>query len=68
MNPATSREPWLTKAELAAEFKVSIRTIERLGLPATRIGGQNRYQLSEVERFLKVPSPSATVIRLADHR
>jgi excisionase family DNA binding protein len=47
------REPWLTKRELAAELKVSVRTIERLHLPATRVGGQNRYRPSEVERFLQ---------------
>ena len=36
-------EPVLTKRELARRLKVSTRTIERLGLPATRVGGQNRY-------------------------
>lgn len=48
----TQREPWLSKRELARVLKVSTRTIERLGLPAMRVGGQNRYLLSEVERFL----------------
>ena len=47
------REPWLTKRELAAELKVSVRTIERLRLPAMVVGGQNRYLLSEVERHLQ---------------
>ena len=48
------REPWLTKRELAAELKVSVRTIERLQLPfALRVGGQNRYLLSQVERYLQ---------------
>lgn len=46
-------EPWLTKRELAAELKVSVRTIERLHLPAMRVGGQNRYLASEVEQFLR---------------
>lgn len=46
-------EPWLTKAELAAELKVSTRTIERLRLPAWRVGGQNRYRVSEVEAHLR---------------
>lgn len=46
-------EPWLTKRELAAELKVSIRTIERLHLPAMRVGGQNRYRRSEVEAFIR---------------
>ena len=48
------REPWLTKRELAAELKVSVRTVERLRLPvAMRVGVQNRYFLSEVERHLR---------------
>lgn len=47
------REPWLTKRELALELRCSIRTIERLHLPAMRVGGQNRYRLSEVEDFLR---------------
>jgi hypothetical protein len=46
-------EPWLTKRELAAELKVSVRTIERLHLPALRVGAQNRYLRSEAERFLR---------------
>ena len=46
-------EPWLTKRELAAELKVSVRTIERLHLPAMRVGGQNRYLRSDVERNLQ---------------
>jgi hypothetical protein len=46
-----SREPWLTKRELARELRCSVRTIERLHPPAMRVGGQNRYRLSEVEAF-----------------
>ena len=46
-------EPWLTKDEIAADLKVSKRTVERLRLPAQRVGGQNRYRRSEVERFLR---------------
>jgi excisionase family DNA binding protein len=56
-------EPWLTKRELAGQLRVSVRTIERLGLPAMRVGGQNRYKLSEVERFLAHKSRPARVIR-----
>jgi hypothetical protein len=40
-------EPWLTKRELAARLKVSPRTITRLHLPHTRVGGQNRYLMSQ---------------------
>ena len=58
------REPWLTKRELAAEFKVSVRTIERLQLPAMRVGGQNRYRLSEVERYLRDGADGGDVIEL----
>lgn len=46
-------EPWLTKRELAAWLKVSVRTTERLHLPAMQVGGQNRYLRSEVERHLR---------------
>lgn len=45
-------EPWLTKRELAAHLKISTRTVERLRLPAMRVGGQNRYMLSQVTRTL----------------
>jgi excisionase family DNA binding protein len=46
-------EPWLTKRELARQLQCSTRTIERLGLPAMRVGGQNRYRLTEVEAHLR---------------
>lgn len=45
-------EPWLTKREVARKLRVSPRTIERLRLPYTRIGGQNRYRMSQVESAL----------------
>jgi excisionase family DNA binding protein len=47
-----SAEMWLTKRELAAHLKISTRTIERLRLPFTRVGGQNRYRLTQVEEAL----------------
>ena len=56
------REPWLTKREVAAELRCSTRTIERLHLPAMRVGGQNRYRLSEVEAFLSRRGRPAEVI------
>lgn len=47
-------EPWLTKRELADELNTSTRTVDRHRLPAhARVGGQNRYLLSEVRRFLR---------------
>lgn len=45
-------EPWLTKAEVARKLRVSPRTITRLRLPFTRVGGQNRYLMSQVEAAL----------------
>ncbi len=45
-------EPWLTKAEVARKLRVSTRTIERLHLPCIRVGGQNRYVMSQVEAAL----------------
>ena len=48
------REPWLTKRELAAALKVSVRTIERAGIPHdVRIAGMNRYYLSEARAYLR---------------
>ncbi len=46
-------ETWLTKRELADVLRCSIRTIDRLHLPALRVGGRNRYRLSEVEAYLR---------------
>jgi excisionase family DNA binding protein len=65
-NRIKQREPedWLTKRELARQLKVSTRTIERLGLPAWRVGGQNRYLRSEVERFLSGQSHPGDVVEL----
>ena len=57
------REPWLTKRELALELRCSIRTVERLHLPAMRVGGQNRYRVSEVEAYLVRKSRPASLIR-----
>lgn len=53
MANADNREPWLTKRELARRLKKSTRSIERLRLPCMRVGGQNRYLLSEVEAALR---------------
>jgi len=61
-------EPWLTKRELAATLKVSPRTIERERVPAMRVGGQNRYRLSEVERFFFNGRSSADVVRMRPAR
>ena len=55
-----AREPWMTKLELARELRISPRTVERLRIPCMRVGGQNRYRMSEVERFLRSIRPDAT--------
>lgn len=47
------REPWLTKKEVAAELRVSTKTIERLKIPHETVGGQNRYRMSAVETSMK---------------
>jgi predicted DNA-binding transcriptional regulator AlpA len=60
MNPEYSEnalsEPWLTKPQLAEHLAVSDRWIElqqRVGLPYLRMGGLNRYRVSEVEAWLR---------------
>jgi hypothetical protein len=52
MRAPAAAEPWLTKSELARKLRVSTRTIERLRLPCIRVGGQNRYVMSQVETAL----------------
>ena len=62
-------EPWLTKRELAAELKVSTRTVTRLKLPCTRVGGQNRYHLTEAEAALRgVPPEGGNVVQFPRKR
>jgi phage terminase Nu1 subunit (DNA packaging protein) len=49
-------EAWLTKPQLAEHLAVSNRWIEmqqRVGLPYLRMGGLNRYHVSEVEAWLR---------------
>lgn len=53
---ATGPEPWLTQRELANRLKVSRRTIQRLRLPCTRVGGQNRYLESQCLQALSSPA------------
>jgi hypothetical protein len=58
-------EPWLTKREIAAHFKVSERTVVRKRFPHTKVGGQNRYRISECEAaFRGVPPEGGNVLRL----
>jgi hypothetical protein len=55
MSNLHTAEPWLTKRELARKLRVSVRTIDRCHYPARRVGGQNRYLLSEVEAAMVDP-------------
>jgi hypothetical protein len=63
-------EPYLTKAELARALRCSTRTIERLGIrPALRVGGQNRYFLSQTEAQLRgEPEEPAEVVPFPSKR
>jgi hypothetical protein len=54
-NPAVV-EPWLTKQQLADHLLVTRRWIElqqHAGLPYLRMGGLNRYRVSEVETWIR---------------
>lgn len=58
-------ESWLTKREVARKLRVSTRTIERLRLPCTRVGSQNRYLMSQVYATLNgVPETGGNVVPL----
>src|SRR5690348_17217839 len=51
-----AHEKWVTKQQLAVHFQVTTRWIESqqsLGLPYMRMGGINRYVLSEVEAWMR---------------
>lgn len=57
------REPWLTKQQLAEHLAVSDRWIEmqqHVGLPYLRMGGLNRYRVSEVEAWIREHYNSST--------
>jgi len=58
------REAWMDKRQLAHELGISVRTVERLHLPHMRVGGQNRYHMSEVENFLRVGENADNVVQL----
>jgi hypothetical protein len=53
---APENEGWVTKRQLARHLEMTTRWIEmqqRLGLPVLRLGAANRYQVSEVENWLR---------------
>ncbi len=43
-------EPYLTKPEVAAKLGVSPKSVQRHIRPSGRVGGQNRYLMSDVRR------------------
>jgi phage terminase Nu1 subunit (DNA packaging protein) len=51
------REPWVTKAQLAAHFQVHEKTVERwaaAGMPVMRAGTRTvRFQVSACEAWLE---------------
>ena len=47
-------EPVMTKKDIAKRLGVSTKTVQRLKLPHTRVGGQNRYLWSEVAAHLGI--------------
>lgn len=62
-------EPWNTKREVARKLRVSVRTVERLKLPCMRVGGQNRYLMSQVYAALNgVPEQGGNVVPLRRER
>ena len=51
----TGAEPWLSKAEVAAHYGFTPRTVERWvfdGCPSRLLGGRRRFLLSEVDDWL----------------
>jgi transcriptional antiterminator len=62
------KEPVLTKKDIAKRLGVSTRTVQRLNLPHTKVGSQNRYVWSEVAAHLgidaEVPEPRPQVSEL----
>lgn len=62
-------EAWLTKPEVARKLRVSVRTVERMRLPSMRVGGQNRYSMSQVYATINgVPEKGGNVIPLRPRR
>lgn len=46
-------EPLLTIAEVAQVLRVSTRAVRRLGLRTIRVGGDERYQQSDLREYLR---------------
>jgi len=46
-------EPLLTIAEVAQLLRVSTRAVRRIDLRAVRVGGEERYQQSDIREYLR---------------
>ena len=46
-------EPLLTIAEVAQLLRVSTRVVRRIDLRAVRVGGEERYQQSDIREYLR---------------
>lgn len=51
--PLPDLELVLTRAELAAALKVSLRTVDKLTIPSLRIGKRRLYRVEDVKTFLQ---------------
>jgi excisionase family DNA binding protein len=48
-------EPWVGCGQVASHLDVSVKTVRRLkeaGLPYSKVGGQLRFRLSEVDAWI----------------
>jgi hypothetical protein len=57
--PASGREPWKTKRQVAEHFQVSEKTVERwvaAGLPRVSRGRTIRFQIGSCEAWLGADS------------
>lgn len=50
----------LTPAETAQFLKVSARTLRRLPVPRAKIGGQLRYDLADLEAWVRMQKQGGT--------
>jgi phage terminase Nu1 subunit (DNA packaging protein) len=48
-----NRELVLTRSELAAALKVSVRTVDRLSIPSVKVGRRRVYRVEDVQDYLQ---------------
>lgn len=62
-------DPILTKRDVARKLRISTRTVERRIQPSLRVGGQNRYYMTDVLAQLKgIPATGGTVVEFPTKR